>query len=247
MKKEFALCAAGLILFGGTVFSAPPEYVARKAGCRMVMDGILNEPAWKQALPVGDFQFPWFESGEKEATVAKVVWDAERIYFAFECDDKYISAERYRANDPVSNDDCCEAFISPVPDGPERLDYINYEINCIGTWKVGYHAKSRNKNLGSWEDPWGIEIGRYIKGTCNKDDDTDEGWVLEFSIPWSHFSEFGAQFPPQNGQVIYLGLHRCGGKTNVQYSQWAPSRTEKPSFHQPQDFGKVIFSGQVVR
>ena len=226
-------------------FAAVPEYIATKAGCRMVMDGILDEPAWQKAQPVGPFVFPWYESGEKEQTEAKIVWDDERIYFAFRCDDKYISAVVYNPNGGVSQDDCCEAFIAPVPEGPERMDYINFEINCIGTWLTGLHARSRGKNLSLWEGH--LVIGRYIKGTCNKDDDIDEGWVLEFSIPWSYFKEFGAKFPPKNGQVIYVGLHRCGGKTNPQYSQWAPSQTPGPNFHRPEDFGKVVLSTKVLK
>ena len=238
-----------LVFFYGlavTASAAPPEYTAMKAGCTMVMDGILDEPAWQKAQPVGPFVFQWYKSGEQEKTEAKIVWDNERIYFAFTCDDKHIAAEYYTPNTPVSRDDCCEAFICPVPEGSERLDYINYEINCIGTWLTGYHAKSRNTDLGRWDDGH-LVIGRYIKGTVNKDDDTDEGWVLEFSVPWSHFKEFGAKFPPKNGQAIYVGLHRCGGKTNAQYSQWAPSQTEKPNYHRPQDFGKVTLSTKVLK
>ena len=229
------------------VLAAPPEYTAMKTGSKMVMDGILDEPAWQKAKPVGPFTFQWYESGEKEQTEAKILWDNERIYFAFKCDDKHIWAEHYSPNDPVSRDDCCEAFISPVPEGSERTDYINYEINCIGTWLVGYHARSRDKNIGKWNDCKWLEIGRNINGTCNNDEDIDEGWVLEFSVPFSHFEEFGATFPPGDGQVIYVGLHRCGGKTNAQYSQWAPSHTERPSYHQPQDFGKVTFSTKVLK
>lgn len=246
MKTMIVGAAAGLLCLCQGLAAAVPEYTARKADCRMVMDGFLDEPAWKQAAAVGPFQFPWYESGEKEQTEAKIVWDDERIYFAFRCDDKHISAEQFSPNSPVSRDDCCEAFIAPVPEGAERLDYTNYEINCIGTWLVGYHAKSRNDERGKTE-PGGVVIGRYIKGTVNNDQDLDEGWVLEFSIPWTHFRDFGATFPPKDGQVIYLGLNRCGGKTNAQYSQWAPSQTERPQFHSPRDFGKVIFSTKAPR
>jgi len=231
----------------GLSYAEPPEYTAMKTGSKMIMDGILDEPAWQKAKPVGPFKFKWYKSGEKEQTVAKILWDNERIYFSFTCDDKNISAEQYTHNDPVSRDDCCEAFICPVPEGKERLDYINYEINCLGTRKVGYHAKSRGKNLSDWDDFKWIVIGRVINGTCNNDEDTDKGWVLEFSVPFSHFEEFGAKFPPKNGQVMYIGLHRCGGKTNPQYSQWAPSQTESPSFHQPKDFGKVTFSTKMLK
>ena len=224
-----------------------PEYIAKKVGCRMIMDGFLDEPAWQKAEPVGEFQFPWYESGEKERTEAKIVWDDERIYFAFRCEDKHIWAEHYSHNDPVSEDDCCEAFISPAPDGPERLDYINYEINCIGTWKVGYHADSRGVVHRSWQECRRLEIGRVIDGTCNDDSDIDRGWVLEFSVPFTHFKGFAATFPPKDGQVIHVGLNRCGGRTNPQYSQWAPSSTATPQFHSPKDFGRVIFSTEVLK
>lgn len=247
MRKLAAFVCAGLVASGAAAFADPPAYTAMKAGCPMAMDGVLNEPAWQKAQPMSPFVFPWYESGEQEQTETKIVWDNERIYIAFKCSDKNIWADHFRQNDPVYLDDTGEAFICPVADGPEKLDYINYEINCLGTWKVGYHAKSRNKDLPSWNDPWGIEIGRYISGTVNKDDDTDEGWVLEFSIPWSHFSEFGAKFPPKNGQVIHVGLHRIGGKTNQQYSQWAPSSTPQPQYHSPKDFGAVTFSTKVLK
>jgi len=62
-----------------------------------------------------------------------------------------------------------------------------------------------------------------------------------------HVNGFKAAFPPRDGQVVYIGLHRCGGKTNLQYSQWAPSQTEKPQFHSPEDFGKVTFSTEVLK
>ena len=213
----------------------------------MIMDGFLDEPAWLKAEPVGEFQFPWYESGEKEQTEAKIVWDDERLYFAFSCEDKHIWAERYSHNDAVSEDDCCEAFICPVPEGSERLDYINYEINCIGTWKVGYHADSRGVVHQSWHECRHLEIGRVIDGRCNDDSVVDRGWTLEFSIPFMHFDGFSASFPPKDGQVMYIALNRCGGRTNPQYSQWAPSSSDKPNFHAPADFGKVIFSTEVLK
>jgi hypothetical protein len=56
---------------GSPAFAAVPEYTAKKAGCPMIMDGILDEPAWQKSQSVGPFQFHWYESGEKEQTEAK--------------------------------------------------------------------------------------------------------------------------------------------------------------------------------
>ena len=270
MRLPFMLCFfASVLLFSAAAHGEVPVYTAMKTGCVMSMDGILDEPAWQKAPSVGPFKFQWYQSGEQEQTEAKILWDDERLYIAFKCDDKHISAEEYTHFGPVSRDDCCEAFIRPSPSGAEDLDYLNYEINCLGTRLLGFHAKSRDLNF-YWMDVSGIVIGRVIDGTCNNDEDIDQGWVLEFSIPFSHFKAFDtlyknkkrtdppsetpehidgfkATFPPKDGQVIYVGLHRCGGKTNLQYSQWSPSQTEKPQFHSPEDFGKVIFSTKVLK
>ena len=127
------LCISLLLTVSADVFAEVPVYTAKKTGCPMSMDGILNEPAWQRAQPVGPFKFQWYQSGEQEQTEAKIVWDDERIYFAFKCDDKHIWGDIFTNFGPVSRDDCCEAFIRPSPSGAENLDYLNYEINCIGT------------------------------------------------------------------------------------------------------------------
>ncbi|MFC1508410.1 carbohydrate-binding family 9-like protein [Candidatus Omnitrophota bacterium] len=245
--KIFICIALVFAVIGNTVLHAEPaEYIAYKTVSAMAMDGVLNEPAWQKATSVGPFVFAWHTSGVKEQTEAKIVWDNERLYFSFACDDKHIWAEHLTHFSAVYRDDCCEAFISPVPEGAERLDYINYEINCIGSFLAGYHAKSRGKDQ-RFEDCYGLEIGRVINGTVNDDSDIDNGWVLEFSVPFEHFSEFDAEYPPKDGQIIYLNLNRLGGMTNIQHSQWTASKTDKPNFHRPQDFGKVIFSTRELK
>ena len=132
------VCGAVLITLSSAVCAEVPVYTAMKAGSPMVMDGILDEPAWQKAEPVGAFKFQWYKSGEKEQTEAKIVWDDECIYFAFKCDDKHVWADVRDQFGGVSRDDCCEAFIRPSPSGDENLDYLNYEINCIGTRLLGY-------------------------------------------------------------------------------------------------------------
>ncbi len=244
---QSALLAGMFLSWCSAAYAEPPVYVAKRTGAPLVMDGFLDEPAWRNADSVGPYVFPWYTAGDKEQTVAKILWDDERIYFSFQCEDGHIWADHFQHESSVSQDDCCEAFICAAPDGDQRLDYINYELNCIGTWLAHFHVKARGENYGKQEDFSDISVGRVIDGTCNDDSDADRGWTLEFSVPYSHFKDFAAEFPPRDGQVMYIGLHRCGGKTNPQYSQWSPSQTPKPSFHQPMDFGKVIFSAETVR
>ena len=247
MKKIIVGACVGLLSVWQLAFAAVPEYTAMKAGCRMVMDGFLDEPAWQKAQPVGPFQFKWYESGEKEQTEAKMVWDDERIYFAFKCDDKYISAEHYTSERPGFRRRLLRGVHRSGGGRPRATGLYQLRNQLHRHLESRLSCQLPEEGPGKLAGPRGIEIGRYIKGTVNKDDDIDEGWVLEFSVPWTHFKEFGAKFPPKNGQVMHIGLHRTGGKTNAQHSQWSPSSTEKPQFHSPKDFGKVIISTKVLK
>ena len=52
-----------------------PTYTIQRAGTPISVDGRLDEPAWLAAPDAGSFQFPWWESGKKEQTVAKLLYD----------------------------------------------------------------------------------------------------------------------------------------------------------------------------
>ena len=218
-----------------------PSYVVKRTTQKISVDGNIFEQDWEIAQTVGDFVFPWYEKGEKEQTDARLLWDDKYLYIHFRCEDEHISAHHYQRNDPVSRDDCVEAFISSNSDEP--LWYANYEINCLGTWLVGLHKGEESRY---WE-PDGILVSRGHMGTINKEDDVDSHWILEIAIPFENLHAYGGQIPPQDGDVWGLTLNRCGGDVNPQYSQWTASQTPKPNFHKPQDFGRLVFSDENVR
>ena len=87
-------------------------YTIHRAGTPIVIDGRLDEPAWVGAPDVGAFVFPWYESGKKEQTVAKLLWDDENLYAAFICDvvDEHIQLP-ILANDTCTNVTDCPPTI----------------------------------------------------------------------------------------------------------------------------------------
>jgi hypothetical protein len=206
----------------------------------MVIDGILDEEDWKAAPSFGDFTFVWWTSGEKEQTEAKMLWDGDFLYLSFVCLDKHIWADKYNTNAGVSADDCAEIFWNPNPEA--QSTYYQFEMNCIGNvlsvWRSG--ASPRPVILVP-------HIGRHIYGTVNADSDVDSLWVLEVAIRFSDYPEISKRTAPLPGDMWRVGLHRCGGKTNLQYSQWIPSSTATPNFHSPNDFGKIYFTDIPVR
>jgi Carbohydrate-binding family 9 len=70
----------------------------------------------------------------------------------------------------------------------------------------------------------------------------DDSWTLEVAIPFKAYRQSLPNVFPKPGDVWRLNLNRCGGKTNEQFSQWAPGTEKMPQFHTPRDFGFVHFS-----
>jgi hypothetical protein len=242
MKNILLICVI-LSSFSLTVPVADekPLHVAKRASGMIFIDGNASEEDWLAADPVGDFVFPWYESGKKEQTDVRVLWDDEYLYVLFRCEDENISAHYLQRNSAPYRDDCVEVFIAP--NAENSLWYANNEINCLGTWLVGYHKDEINEYVL----PEHILVGRSHKGTMNNEDDTDECWIIELGIPFSSIVNYEAQLPPSDGNIWGINFNRCGGDVNPQYSQWRASKTAGPNFHRPEDFGRLVFSGETVR
>ena len=216
-----------------------PEYVVLRTSEPIKIDGKLDEPAWLAAPTMGPFRFAWYKQGQKEQTVAKLLWDDENLYIAHICQDAHITGRTRDHDGPVSKDDCFEIMIAP---NPERLDfYYNIEWNMVG----GYVDGHRPQGSKSPSVPWVVEgaqfAGSYV-GTLNDDNDKDTYWVGEVAIPFKNFAQAMPHTPPQVGYQWRINLNRHGGDTNMQYSQWSPSDTPQPAFHAPHCFGSILFS-----
>jgi hypothetical protein len=217
-----------------------PTYTIRRAAMPIVVDGRLDEPAWLAAPDVGRFQFPWWTSGKQEQTLARLLYDDHNLYVAYLCQDAHISAEHKERDSAVYRDDCVEIFVAPDPDRPAA--YINIEMNAAGAFLDQFRTGVAGEPVqGDWNAK-GVRIATKIAGTLNDDSDEDQHWVLEAAIPLDNFAMLAKQTPPQPADRWRVGLNRCGGNTNPQYSQWSSSNTPKPAFHVPERFGTVIFS-----
>lgn len=221
----------------------PPRYTAHRPDSKIKVDGRLNEPAWRNAASFGDFNFPWWTKGKKEQTVARMLWDDEFLYVSYECEDAHISAVRTEHDSQVYKDDCVELFTAPNPDRP--VDYFNIEMNVNTAILDRHHPDGPGKKVPNW-DSEGVVIATSVDGTLNDDTDKDRGWVLEVAIPFANFASVTGKPHPADGDVWHLNLNRLGGETNAQHSQWSPGTTERPAFHAPDTFGRVVFSSQTT-
>ncbi len=228
-----------LLALAAGCLDAQARYEIRRAASKITIDGRLEEAAWRKAAPVGDFHFPWWTEGEKEQTVARMLWDDENLYVGYYCRDKHISAYVTERHGPVSKDDCVEIFLAPNPG--KVANYYTFEINAIGTmlnrcrtdWWAG---------PPTWE-PEGVRRRTSYHGLAKKDEAPDDDhWVVELAIPLKNFARDAAHTPPREGDVWRLNLNRTGGVTNRQSSSWSLIPTPKPAFHTPSAFGEARFA-----
>ena len=146
--KFFARKRAALILFFGGImapsaYADQPVYTVYRTGTPIVIDGRLDEPAWVAAPDVGAFVFPWYESGKKEQTVAKMLWDDAHLYVAYICEDAHIWAEHTARDSAVWKDDTVEVFTAPNPDRPQA--YFNIEMNVLGIFLDQFHPEGQTR------------------------------------------------------------------------------------------------------
>lgn len=237
MKRTLNLALVAMLFAASISFAAGiPEYTVERSTGKIVIDGILDDAAWTAAKPFSPFVFPWWKSGDREQTEVKMLWDDTFLYIAYRCDDAHIWADHYDSNSATCLDDCVEIFWNPNPASGES--YNMFEMNCIGNALSVCNDKKKpildNKILPP-------HIGQRIDGTVNNDADVDKGWVLEVAIRFADYPGLFNGATPKNGDMWRVGLNRCGGKINEQFSQWSASQTPQPNFHAPKDFGKIIF------
>ena len=218
-----------------------PDYTILRAGTPINIDGKLDEAAWFAAPLVGDFHFPWWKEGKKEQTRAKLLWDDDNLYIAFVCEDAHITARHTERDGKIPEDDCVEVMVAPNPRTPDI--YYNIEFNLLGGILDNFRPNGPTKPRAPKWDAVGIRIAGTSVGSLNDDSDTDQYWQVEVAIPLKNFAEVAGQPRPRPGTVWNLNLNRHGGKTNYQASQWSPADTPTITFHTPDRFGRVTFSG----
>lgn len=261
MKKDFLRCGRTIVLmvfvavstpigraeFRASIVAGPqsvPEYSVLRAAVPLAIDGKFDEPEWFAAPSVGEFVFPWWQSGKQARTSAKLLWDEEYLYVALICEDAHITARHTGHDGKIPEDDCVEVMLTPDADRPHV--YFNIEFNVVGGILDKFRPNGPNNPRAPKWDAEGVRFAGFFVGTLNDETDVDRFWQVEVAISWRNFAGYAKAVPPRAGAAMRVNLNRHGGKTNRQYSQWASGGTPTPSFHTPDRFGRVVLADRAA-
>ena len=139
------------------------------------VDGVLDEPAWSRAVPIG----PLFQRDPKEGapaseqTEVRVTFDAENLYLGIKCRDRtpsgIVSTQLARDAD-LEVDDRILIVLDPF------LDHRNgffFMVNPAGARADGQISNNSEELSFEWDGIWDARARI-----------TDEGWEAEIAIPF---------------------------------------------------------------
>src|SRR6266568_7036451 len=172
-RWQWALC----VLLATTLASArpgdgPAVKVSVTSSLSITLDGLLNEPAWRDA-PVMRLtqQAPKPGQPTPYETEVRVIVTSDRIYFGFTCKDpdpRRIAIHTMQRDGDMTGDDTVSIVLDTY--GDRRTGYF-FQINAAGTRVDGLISSVDSVSL-DWDGIWDARTAR-----------TPGGWAAEIVIP----------------------------------------------------------------
>ena len=152
--------------------NAPAATASATSSVSITLDGLLNEPAWRDA-PVMKLiqQAPKPGQPTPYETQVQVIVTSDRIYFGFTCrdpDPRRIAIHTMRRDGDMTGDDTVSIVLDTY--GDRRTGYF-FQINAAGARVDGLISSADSVSL-DWDGIWDARTAR-----------TSTGWSAEIVIP----------------------------------------------------------------
>jgi len=244
---------------------APPEYVCRRAGSPVRIDGRLDDAAWRDAdwtEVFGDIEGE-LKPEPRLRTRVQMLWDDRYLYIGAYLEEPHVWATLTERESIIFQDNDFEVFIDP--DG-DTHDYYELEMNALNTvWDLLLIKPYRDGGpaVHSW-DIQGLQTAVHIMGTLNDPSDRDKAWTLEIAMPFAvlkecipgkperpsagdqwriNFSRVEYQLDAEMGKYVKVTDAGTGRPLPEDNWTWAPQGVI--NIHYPEMWGYVQFSGKI--
>lgn len=166
MSKTLTACAMILILFCSVSLFGEDTLTVPQTENPPVIDGIINETTWTEALKFDNFKTinPDYGKEPSQKTVAYMTYDSENFYFAI----RGFDTEPKKIKSSVSS-----------RDGMFQDDYIAIMLDTFGTMQEAF---------GFFLNPLGIQGDGMINADGNAEASFDMVWYSKGQIDEEGFS-----------------------------------------------------------
>jgi hypothetical protein len=207
--------------------------VKRIAPNQLTVEGRIMNPIWEQANINSDFTFPW-EDEEAPKTTFRALCDNENLYFRFDVqDDNVLTHVREDHKMEVVDSDRVEIFFRQ----DDKLNpYYCLEMDARGR-VLDYMTKYYRDFDYEWQWP-------QINSLSIKASEKKGGYVVEGFISLDSLKELGLLKNNQLEAGLYRGycmnLPEENKAANLRWISWVKPDSDKPDFHMPSSFGKLV-------
>lgn len=165
-----------------------------------IIDGVLTDPVWSKAKPISGFlqRDPNYWKPDEDNTVARIVYDDQNIYFAFDCPSPGASgsvANNMRRDSDLTDDDNIQILLDTFND---RQNGFFFLVNPLGAQAdLMLSNEGRTYNI-DWDCNWSCRTTRKV-----------DRWTAEIAIPFSQL-----RFKPKDDMVWGINLSRFNARKN---------------------------------
>jgi len=216
--------------------TATPLVRIGKISVAPIIDGKLDDAAWKQSIVVGDFSITGSKTLAAQSTQVRFVYDNQNLYASWRCEESLLIVAQQRMHevktnakkldDDVLSDDSVVLFLQPGDNAKMR----EFDINSIGTL---FDAQSDKNDL------WKTRDASWNSNAKVAAIQQDGYWTAEIAIPWK---AFGLNAAPANGGLWALGLARHAAGRG-ESSSW--NQNDSAAIHLMHNWGELVFDHQV--
>jgi len=174
------------------------------------LDGVLDEPAWARAKPIGPLlqRDPKQGAPASEETEVRILFDADNLYFGITCHDRtpsaIVSTQLARDAD-LEVDDHITLVIDPFLDHRNGFFFV---VNAAGARADGQISNNAEELNYEWDGIWDARTRI-----------TEEGWVAEIVVPFKSL-----RFKP--GQGVWGFNVERQIKRLQEHDRWASPRPD---------------------
>ena len=219
------------------------RYTIRATQARPHLDGVWDSDIWSKADTAKIDWFHPLSSKHRPDAQARALFSAEGLHIIFRIKDQYVRSVTTEYCGPVWKDACAEFFVQPRAD----KGYFNLEMNCGGTFLLGYAEMQPDGKKKSERVPWDlasrIEIFHSMPEKVDPEIAEPTEWRVEYFVPFAVFEKFVGPLGNVAGQTWRGNFYKCAeNNSHPHWGAWSPVGT-KLDFHQPDKFGEIVFEG----
>jgi len=193
---------AALLLLLASCTKGSSEYVVHRTSGPIQIDGVLAEAAWDRAERAGPFVRSLDGKPCTVQTVARLLWDDDDLYVAFQAEDPDISTPFSKDDEPLYQSNVVEIFLNPSGDLRRYQEIELAPSNAL--FDASFTGRRQGMDL-SWSSRARHAV--HLDGTLNDSRDVDRGWTAELAIPFAALTGM-PRARPQRGDKWRFNLYR---------------------------------------